>query len=37
MERARRALAARKNPLAFDRAAARAELDTLIGRLGTRA
>ena len=37
MERARRALAARRNPLAFDRAAARAELDALIGRLGTGA
>jgi beta-N-acetylhexosaminidase len=37
MGRARRALAARRNPLAFDRAAARAELDALIGRLGTGA
>jgi beta-N-acetylhexosaminidase len=37
MERARRVLAARSNPLAFDRAAARAELDALIGRLGTGA
>jgi beta-N-acetylhexosaminidase len=37
MERARRALAARRNPLAFDRAAARAELDDLIGRLETGA
>ena len=37
LERANRALAARKPPLAFDRAAARAELDTLIGRLGTSA
>jgi beta-N-acetylhexosaminidase len=37
MERARRTLAARRNPLAFDRAAARAELDGLIGRLGTGA
>jgi beta-N-acetylhexosaminidase len=37
MERARRTLAARRNPLAFDRAAARAELDALIGRLGTGA
>jgi beta-N-acetylhexosaminidase len=36
-ERARRALAARKAPLAFDRAAARAELDALIGQLGTDA
>jgi beta-N-acetylhexosaminidase len=35
LERARRALAARKPPLAFDRAAARAELDALIGQLGT--
>jgi beta-N-acetylhexosaminidase len=30
--RAKRALAARKAPLAFDRAAARAELDALIER-----
>jgi beta-N-acetylhexosaminidase len=37
LERARLALAARKAPLAFDRAAARAELDALIGRLGTGA
>ncbi len=37
LERARRALAARKSPLAFDRTAARAELDALIGRLGTGA
>jgi beta-N-acetylhexosaminidase len=37
LERARRALAARKAPLAFDRTAARAELDALIGRLGTGA
>ena len=37
LERARRALAARKSPLAFDRIAARAELDALIGRLGTGA
>jgi beta-N-acetylhexosaminidase len=37
MERARRTLTARRNPLAFDRAAARAELDALIGRLGTGA
>jgi beta-N-acetylhexosaminidase len=33
LERARRALAARKPPLAFDRAVARAELDALIGQL----
>jgi beta-N-acetylhexosaminidase len=37
MERAQRALAARKPPLAFDRAVARAELDALIGQLGTGA
>jgi beta-N-acetylhexosaminidase len=37
LERTRRALAARKSPLAFDRTAARAELDALIGRLGTGA
>jgi beta-N-acetylhexosaminidase len=37
LERANRALAARKPPRAFDRAAARAELDALIGRLGTSA
>jgi len=37
LERANRALAARKPPQAFDRAAARAELDELIGRLGTSA
>jgi beta-N-acetylhexosaminidase len=37
MQRAQRALAARKPALAFDRAAARAELDALIGRLGTGA
>jgi beta-N-acetylhexosaminidase len=37
MERARRALAARGNPLAFDRVTARAELDALMGRLGTGA
>jgi beta-N-acetylhexosaminidase len=37
LERAERALAARKPPLAFDRAAARAELDALMGRLGTSA
>jgi beta-N-acetylhexosaminidase len=35
LQRARRALAARKAPLPFDRSAARAELDTLIDRLGT--
>ncbi len=37
MQRAQRALAARKPPRAFDRTAARAELDALIGRLGTGA
>jgi beta-N-acetylhexosaminidase len=37
LQRAHRAIAARKQPLAFDRAAARAELDALIGRLGTSA
>ena len=37
MQRAHRALAARKPALAFDRAAARAELDALIGQLGTGA
>jgi len=37
MQRAHRALAARKPALAFDRAAARAELDALIGQLGTDA
>jgi beta-N-acetylhexosaminidase len=37
LERARLALAARKSPLAFDRTAARAELDALIGQLGTGA
>jgi len=37
MQRAHRALAARKPPLAFDRAAAKAELDALIGQLGTGA
>jgi beta-N-acetylhexosaminidase len=37
LQRANRALAARKPPQAFDRAAARAELDELIGRLGTSA
>src|SRR5712675_140163 len=35
LERARRALAARKAPQAFDRAAARGELDELIERAGT--
>jgi beta-N-acetylhexosaminidase len=35
LARADRALAARKAPIAFDRAAARAELDALINRLGT--
>jgi beta-N-acetylhexosaminidase len=34
LERARRALASRKAPQAFDRQAARAELDGLIARLG---
>jgi beta-N-acetylhexosaminidase len=37
LQRANRALASRRQPLAFDRAAARAELDALIGRLGTSA
>jgi beta-N-acetylhexosaminidase len=35
LARAQRAMAARKAPLAFDRAAARAELDALIERAGT--
>jgi beta-N-acetylhexosaminidase len=35
LDRARRALAARRPPLAFDRLAARAELDSLIDRAGT--
>src|SRR6266403_127349 len=35
LQRARRALAARKAPQAFDRVAARAELDALIERAGT--
>ncbi len=35
LERARRALASRKPPQAFDRVAARTELDALVGRLGT--
>ena len=35
LQRAHRALAARKAPRPFDRSAARAELDTLIDRLGT--
>jgi beta-N-acetylhexosaminidase len=35
LERAKRALAARKAPLPFDRLAARAELDALIGQVGT--
>jgi beta-N-acetylhexosaminidase len=35
LERARRALASRKAPQAFDRVKARAELDALIGRAGT--
>jgi beta-N-acetylhexosaminidase len=34
LARADRALAARKTPIAFDRAEARAELDALINRLG---
>jgi beta-N-acetylhexosaminidase len=37
MQRAQRALAARKPPQALDRTAARAELDALIGQLGTGA
>jgi beta-N-acetylhexosaminidase len=37
LERANHALAARKPPQPFDRAAAQAELDALIGRLGTGA
>jgi beta-N-acetylhexosaminidase len=37
MQRAHRTLAARKTPQAFDRVAARVELDALIGRLGTGA
>jgi beta-N-acetylhexosaminidase len=35
LDRAMRALAARRPPLAFDRLAARAELDSLIDRAGT--
>jgi beta-N-acetylhexosaminidase len=35
LERARRALGARKAPRAFDRAVARGELDALIERAGT--
>jgi beta-N-acetylhexosaminidase len=35
LQRAHRALAGRKSPLPFDRSATRAELDTLIDRLGT--
>jgi beta-N-acetylhexosaminidase len=35
LERANRALGARKAPQAFDRIAARAELDALIERAGT--
>ena len=35
LQRAERALAARKSPLPFDRVAARAELDALIGQVGT--
>ena len=34
LQRARRALNSRKQPLPFDRAAARGELDELVGRLG---
>jgi beta-N-acetylhexosaminidase len=34
LERARRALASRRAPQAFDRLAARAELDALIDRAG---
>jgi beta-N-acetylhexosaminidase len=34
LERAKRALAARKSPQPFDRKAARAELDDLVGRAG---
>src|SRR4051812_37014880 len=37
LERARRALASRKAPQPFDRAAARAELDELVGRAGVSA
>jgi beta-N-acetylhexosaminidase len=36
LQRAVRALASRKTPLAFDRSAARAELDTLIDRAGMK-
>jgi beta-N-acetylhexosaminidase len=36
LQRAVRALASRKAPLAFDRPAARAELDTLIDRAGMK-
>jgi beta-N-acetylhexosaminidase len=35
LQRAKRALASRKAPQAFDRPAARAELDALINRAGT--
>jgi beta-N-acetylhexosaminidase len=35
LDRARRALAARKQPQPFDRLAARAELETLMNRVGT--
>jgi beta-N-acetylhexosaminidase len=35
LKRARGALASRKPPQAFDRLAARAELDALVGRVGT--
>jgi beta-N-acetylhexosaminidase len=37
LDRAKRALASRKAPLPFDRAAARAELDELVGRAGVGA
>jgi beta-N-acetylhexosaminidase len=37
LERAKRALASRKPPQPFDRAAARAELDELVGRAGVGA
>jgi len=37
LKRAERALAARKPPLPFDRLAARAELDELVGRAGVGA
>jgi beta-N-acetylhexosaminidase len=37
LERAKRALASRKPPQPFDRVAAQAELDELIGRAGVSA